>query len=196
MPSYIQRHKTRHFHSAGNAWFLLVEALPQSPVNIMFWATLPFGHRLRNWELLPRNQSLFAYQRLSEYCIGVNNRRNDLYADSTSPARINEMAKSSIGNHDRILCTLTDNLVVTKKLSRQKSRDNTYLIWMFLFLALSPTLEPGGHTALLELLQALLGAAFTSQAGASLQLNESALVSRVRIRIITICLLISLCETI
>ena len=61
---------------------------------------------------------------------------------------------------------------------------------MFLFLALSPTLEPGGHTALLELLQALLGAAFTSQAGASLQLNESALVSRVRIRIITICLLI------
>ena len=25
--------ETRHFHRPGNAWFLLVEALPQSPVN-------------------------------------------------------------------------------------------------------------------------------------------------------------------
>ncbi|HBJ16630.1 MAG TPA: hypothetical protein DDY81_02125 [Clostridiales bacterium] len=36
MPSYIQRHKTRHFHSIGNARFPLVEAPPQAPVNIMF----------------------------------------------------------------------------------------------------------------------------------------------------------------
>ena len=104
MPSYIQRHKTMHFHSIGNAWFLLAEALPQAPVTIMFWVALPFGHRLRNCKLLSRNQSLFAYRRLSEYWIGVTNKRNDLYADSTSSARINEMAKSSTGNHDQTLC--------------------------------------------------------------------------------------------
>ena len=37
MPSYIQRHKTRHFHSIGNAWFLLVEAPPQSPQDTILY---------------------------------------------------------------------------------------------------------------------------------------------------------------
>ena len=37
MPSYIQRHKTRHFTPIGNAWFLLVEALPQSPQDTILY---------------------------------------------------------------------------------------------------------------------------------------------------------------
>ena len=33
MHLYIQMRKARHFHRFGNTWFLLVEALPQSPEN-------------------------------------------------------------------------------------------------------------------------------------------------------------------
>ena len=49
MPSYIQRHKTRHFHSFGNTWFLLVEAPPQSPQDtILYSENAAKMQRLRN----------------------------------------------------------------------------------------------------------------------------------------------------
>ena len=47
-------------------------------------------------------------------------------------------------------------------------RGNLHLIGVFLFSALSPKLEPGDHTTLLEPLQALPNKILASQAGASL----------------------------
>lgn len=53
--------KNAHFRFGGSAHFLFVEAPPQSPANKkLFWATLPSGHRLRNWELLSLDQTVIC----------------------------------------------------------------------------------------------------------------------------------------
>lgn len=51
-------------------------------------------------------------------------------------------------------------------------RGNLHLIGVFLFSALSPKLEPGDHTTLLEPLQALPNKILASQAGASLRRQD------------------------